>query len=76
MLPGLVDEGCREKLRRIELAHSEAVEPRFASTARALDPHPVRIPLAGLDSVRSTLTKEQVRHEDGSVDGKAKKRLM
>lgn len=59
MLPRLVDERRSKEVRRIEVAHGEAVEPTFLAAAPALDPNAYAIPVTELDSVGTALTKQE-----------------
>jgi hypothetical protein len=47
----LIDERRGEQLCRIELTHSEAVEPGFSPARPALNPKPSAIPLPEIDAI-------------------------
>lgn len=73
MLACLVDECRSEQFGRIEVAHGEAVEPRFASAAVAMQPRPAAVPLTEINAVRPALAEMNHGHAI-EVYGKAKKK--
>jgi hypothetical protein len=75
MLPSLIDDGCRQQLRGIELAHGESFEPSLLSAREALELRAPHVPELDVNPVGATLAEEDDRHGSSLGLGEQKAKL-
>jgi hypothetical protein len=75
MLPSLIDDGCRQQLRGIELAHGESFEPSLLSAREALELRAPHVPELDVNPVGATLAEEDDRHGSSLGQGEQKAKL-
>lgn len=62
VLPRLIDDGARDELCWVKLAHRKTIEPRLTLTCEAPKPRTSAVPLSDVDAVRTALAEEDDRH--------------
>jgi hypothetical protein len=62
VLSRLVNNGCDQQLRWIEVADRETIEPSFLAACQAMKLRAANVPKLDVDAVRTALAKEQDRH--------------
>ena len=66
-LPRLIDQGCRKKFRRVELADCEAVKPCLLAAGQALNLSAPHVPELDVNAVGAALAKQQNSHSRQST---------
>ena len=61
-LPRLIDQGCRKKFRRVELADCEAVKPCLLAAGQALNLSAPHVPELDVNAVGAALAQKQNSH--------------
>jgi hypothetical protein len=72
MLAGLIDDGCGQQFRRLEVAHREPFEPRLLAAAEALQLSASNVPQLNIDAVRPALAEEENGHGGSLASGEEK----
>lgn len=67
MFPRLIDDCGGQQLRRIELAHGEALEPRVLTAREAVHLRAPGVPQLHVDAIRTALAEEEDSHRLPSV---------
>ena len=63
MFPCLIDQGCGEHLRWIEIADRESLEPRLLTARHAMKLRAAHVPELDIDTVGATLAEQKRRHQ-------------